>query len=78
MPPSRLSPALALAPEDVARLARRAGLPLPEDRLAGVTATVTAIDSVLSTLRTLPLGDTPPASAFTAAPRTTHLPRTTS
>ncbi|MFH8349000.1 hypothetical protein [Streptomyces sp. NPDC018045] len=62
-------PAPTLSPEDIARLARRAGLPLPEHRLADVTATVNAIDSVLSSLRTLPPGDTPPAPAFSAVPR---------
>ncbi|MEU6962864.1 hypothetical protein [Streptomyces chrestomyceticus] len=76
MPPSHPSP--ALTPEDIAHLARRAGLPLPEDRLAGVAATVNTIDSVLSTLRTLPLSDTPPASVFTTVPRTTHSPGKTS
>ncbi|MFI2237904.1 hypothetical protein [Streptomyces chrestomyceticus] len=76
MPPSHPSP--TLTPEDIAHLARRAGLPLPEDRLAGVAATVNTIDSVLSALRTLPLGDTPPAPVFTAAPRTTHSPGKTS
>ncbi|MEU7185301.1 hypothetical protein [Streptomyces sp. NPDC045369] len=77
MPPSLPSP--ALTPDDIAHLSRRAGLPLPEDRLAGVAATVNAIDTVLSTLRTLPLGDTPPAPVFTAAPLTpSSRPRKTS
>ncbi|MFK8848164.1 hypothetical protein [Streptomyces sp. Ac-502] len=76
MPPSRTSS--ALTPDDIAHLARRAGLPLPEERLAGVAATVNVIDTVLSTLRALPLGDTPPASVFTAAPHTSPHPGKTS
>ncbi|OKI07314.1 hypothetical protein A6A06_35965 [Streptomyces sp. CB02923] len=62
-------PSPALSPEDIALLARRAGLPLPEDRLAGVAATVQVIDTVVGSLRALPLDDTPPAPVFTAAPR---------
>ncbi|KJK59429.1 hypothetical protein [Saccharothrix sp. ST-888] len=55
-----------LAPADIARLAERAGLPLPPDRLPAVTATVNAIHDVLRTLDGLALGDTAPASAFDA------------
>ncbi|MEV5594064.1 hypothetical protein [Streptomyces sp. NPDC052496] len=74
-----MPPSPDLTPDDITRLAHRAGLPLAEDRLPGVTATVNAIDSVISSLRTLPLGDTPPASSFTAAPHTAPLhPRKTS
>lgn len=72
-PPAPSTP--PLAPEDIARLALRAGLPLPAGRLPDVTATVNAIDTVLGTLRRLPLGDTFPATAFTPAPAPT--PRTT-
>ncbi|KOT74353.1 hypothetical protein ADK70_40920, partial [Streptomyces rimosus subsp. pseudoverticillatus] len=55
-------------PASLAHLARRAGLPLPSDRLAGVAATVHAIDTVLGSLRDVPLGETPPAPSFTAVP----------
>ncbi|MFI0261929.1 hypothetical protein ACH4OW_23165 [Streptomyces sp. NPDC017056] len=63
-----------LTTEDITRLALRAGLPLPANRLPGVTATVNAVDTVLGTLRRLPLGDTFPATAFTPTPATA--PRT--
>ncbi|MFH8407924.1 hypothetical protein ACH4FX_24470 [Streptomyces sp. NPDC018019] len=57
-----------LPPEHLAHLARRAGLPLPSGRLADVAATVHAIDTVLGSLRGVPLGETPPAPSFTAVP----------
>ncbi|WP_113701276.1 hypothetical protein [Nonomuraea lactucae] len=53
-----------LSPEEAARWAHRAGLPLGEDRLAVVAATANHIQAVLSTLRELEFGDTPPAPTF--------------
>ncbi|MFD7662867.1 hypothetical protein [Streptomyces sp. NPDC059788] len=67
-PAPALPPPAPLSPETLAHLARRAGLPLPSDRLAGVTATVNAIDAVVGALRHVPLGEIPPAPSFTAAP----------
>ncbi|MEV0123657.1 hypothetical protein AB0I16_19365 [Streptomyces sp. NPDC050703] len=55
-----------LTPTEAARLAARAGLPLAEARTAGVAATANHIHSVVSTLRELDFGDTPPASAYRA------------
>ncbi|KAA6214819.1 hypothetical protein CP973_37950 [Streptomyces albofaciens JCM 4342] len=65
-----------LPPDHLAHLARRAGLPLPSGRLAGVAATVHAIDTVLGALRGVPLGETPPAPSFTAVPGVTPSRRT--
>ncbi|MFE0811868.1 hypothetical protein ACFW4M_31775 [Streptomyces sp. NPDC058794] len=47
---------------------RRGPVPIPEeDRRAVVTATARHIHSVVSVLRELDFGDTPPAAAFHAA-----------
>ncbi|MFC6885331.1 hypothetical protein [Actinomadura yumaensis] len=59
--------AAELTPPEAARLAARAGLPLDEVRHAGVAATADHIHSVVSVLRELDFGDTPPAFAFRAA-----------
>lgn len=56
-----------LTPEEAARLAARAGLPLADARHAGVAAIADHIHSVVSTLRELDFGDTPPAVAYRAA-----------
>ncbi|KIF02024.1 amidase [Streptomyces sp. RSD-27] len=61
-----MSPAVALTPSEAARWADRAGLPLPADRLAAVAATANHIQSVVSVLRELDFGDTPPAAAYRA------------
>ncbi|MCK7624321.1 hypothetical protein MUU72_14620 [Streptomyces sp. RS10V-4] len=55
-----------LAPVEAARWAQRAGLPLPGDRHAIVAATANHIHSVVSVLRELDFGDTPPAPAYRA------------
>ncbi|MEU8751732.1 hypothetical protein [Streptomyces chartreusis] len=55
-----------LTPPDAARWAARAGLPLEDDRHAAVAATAQHIHSVVSVLRELDFGDTPPAFAYRA------------
>lgn len=49
-----------LTPAEVARWAARAGLPLPVDRHAEVSAAANHIHSVVSVLRELDFGDTAP------------------
>ena len=53
-----------LAPDEAARLAARAGLPLAAARQDGVAAVANHIHSVVAVLRELDFGDTPPASAY--------------
>ncbi|SEC86868.1 hypothetical protein [Streptomyces sp. PAN_FS17] len=55
-----------LTPPDAARWAARAGLPLEDARHATVAATAQHIHSVVSVLRELDFGDTPPAFAYRA------------
>ncbi|MEU5637842.1 hypothetical protein ACH47C_41580 [Streptomyces rishiriensis] len=55
-----------LTPPEAARWTARAGLPLPDDRHAAVAATAGHIHSVVSVLRELDFGDTPPAGAYRA------------
>ncbi|MBC2904683.1 hypothetical protein [Streptomyces cupreus] len=55
-----------LTPPQAAQWAARAGLPLPDDRHAAVAATANHIHRVVSVLRELDFGDTPPAAAFYA------------
>ncbi|WP_405662200.1 hypothetical protein OG379_12745 [Streptomyces sp. NBC_01166] len=55
-----------LTPQEAARGALRAGLPLGGDRHEAVAATANHIHSVISTLRELDFGDTPPAASFRA------------
>ncbi|MFI8947033.1 hypothetical protein ACIGO6_11000 [Streptomyces sp. NPDC053750] len=55
-----------LTPQEAARGALRAGLPLRGERHAGVAATANHIHSVIATLRELDFGDTPPAAAYRA------------
>lgn len=55
-----------LTPEEAARWADRAGLPLPPDRHTAVAATAQHIHSVVAVLRELDFGDTPPASVYRA------------
>lgn len=57
-----------LTPQEVARWAARAGQPLEETRHAQVAATVQHIHSVVSVLRELDFGDTPPAAAYRVGP----------
>ncbi|MFD3722275.1 hypothetical protein [Streptomyces sp. NPDC058674] len=59
-------PSVELTPPEAARWAARAGLPLPDDRHAAVAATANHIHSVVSVLRDLDFGDTPPAGAYRA------------
>ncbi|MEV6563131.1 hypothetical protein [Streptomyces kronopolitis] len=56
--------AAELTPQEGARWALRAGLPLTGDRLAAVTATANHIHSVVGVLRELDLGQTPPAPHY--------------
>ncbi|WP_406419097.1 hypothetical protein [Streptomyces sp. NBC_01614] len=58
-----------LTPPEAARWAARAGLSLDEARHAGVAATARHIHSVVSVLRELDFGDTPPAFVFDAGRR---------
>ncbi|MFE0375351.1 hypothetical protein ACFW1M_07135 [Streptomyces inhibens] len=58
--------AAELTPLEAARWAARTGLPLPEDRHSAVAATANHIHSVVSVLRELDFGDTPPAAAYRA------------
>ncbi|MFD6281481.1 hypothetical protein ACFWFI_38840 [Streptomyces sp. NPDC060209] len=53
-------------PQEAARGALRAGLPLEGDRHEGVAATANHIHSVITTLRELDFGDTPPAASYRA------------
>ncbi|MFG2613946.1 hypothetical protein [Streptomyces anulatus] len=55
-----------LTPQEAARGALRAGLPLGDDRHEGVAATANHIHSVIVTLRELDFGDTPPAFTYRA------------
>ncbi|WP_037917957.1 hypothetical protein [Actinacidiphila yeochonensis] len=56
----------ALTPQEAARGALRAGLPLADERHEGVAATADFIHSVITTLRELDFGDTPPAASYRA------------
>ncbi|WP_374772833.1 hypothetical protein OG756_06545 [Streptomyces sp. NBC_01310] len=55
-----------LTPPEAARWAARSGLPLPNERHAPVAATADHIRSVVSVLRELDFGDTPPSAAYRA------------
>ncbi len=55
-----------LTPLEAARWAVRVGLPLEDARHAEVAATANHIHSVVSVLRELDFGDTPPAPAYRA------------
>lgn len=55
-----------LTPQESARWALRAGLPLADDRLAPVTDTANHIQSVLGVLRELDFQQTPPAPVYQA------------
>ncbi|MEH6372839.1 hypothetical protein V7793_00520 [Streptomyces sp. KLMMK] len=55
-----------LTPPEAARWAARSGLPLVRERHAGVAATADHIHSVVSVLRELDFGDTPPSAAYRA------------
>ncbi|NSC22844.1 hypothetical protein FM076_17370 [Streptomyces albus subsp. chlorinus] len=57
-----------LTPQEAARWAARAGLPLEDDRHPPVAATAQYIHSVVSVLRELDFGDTPPAPAYRMGP----------
>lgn len=52
--------------QETARAALRAGLPLGAGRLEEVAMTANHIHSVISTLRELDFGETPPASSYRA------------
>ncbi|WP_216204555.1 hypothetical protein [Amycolatopsis aidingensis] len=64
--------AVELTPSEAARLAARAGLPLNDVRHTGVAVTANHIHSVVSILRELDFGDTPPASAYRAEEENTR------
>ncbi|MFJ7590617.1 hypothetical protein ACIQZO_25175 [Streptomyces sp. NPDC097617] len=55
-----------LTPPEAARWAARSGLPLGQDRHAEVAAAADHIHAVVSLLRELDFGETPPASAYRA------------
>ncbi|MGW5738512.1 MULTISPECIES: hypothetical protein [Streptomyces] len=54
-----------ITPQEAARGALRAGLPLGGDRHEVVAATATYIQSVVATLRELDFGETRPAITYT-------------
>ncbi|MCO5972638.1 hypothetical protein [Actinoallomurus soli] len=56
--------ATELTPPEAARWAARAGLPLAGDRHGQVAVIADHIHSVVSVLRELDFGDTPPAIAY--------------
>ncbi|MFD5514254.1 hypothetical protein ACFWIB_42290 [Streptomyces sp. NPDC127051] len=58
--------AAELTPPEAALWADRTGLPLRADRHAAVAATANHIHSVVTVLRELDFGDTPPAAAYRA------------
>ncbi|MGW7519702.1 hypothetical protein ACWGJ2_29345 [Streptomyces sp. NPDC054796] len=55
-----------LTPQEAARVALRAGLPLGGDRHEGVAMTANHIHSVITTLRELDFGDIAPAASYRA------------
>ncbi|MFG2989071.1 hypothetical protein ACGFZK_07180 [Streptomyces sp. NPDC048257] len=55
-----------LTPHEAARWSARSGLPLARDRHAGVAATADHIHAVVSLLRELDFGETPPSAVFRA------------
>ncbi|WP_030756690.1 MULTISPECIES: hypothetical protein [unclassified Streptomyces] len=55
-----------LTPPEAARWAARSGLPLTQDRQAPVAATADHIHAVVSLLRELDFGETPPSAAYRA------------
>ncbi|WP_406152740.1 hypothetical protein OG217_02225 [Streptomyces sp. NBC_01023] len=55
-----------LTPQQAARGALRAGLALGDDRHEGLAATANHIHSVITMLRELDFGDTPPAVSYRA------------
>lgn len=56
-----------LSPQEAARWALRAGLPLGADRLDVVAATANHIHSVIGALRELDFGEAPPAATYRPA-----------
>ncbi|GAA1889965.1 hypothetical protein GCM10009837_10020 [Streptomyces durmitorensis] len=56
--------AAELTPQEAARGALRAGLPLADDRHEVVASTAQHIHSVIATLRELDFGETPPAMSY--------------
>ncbi|MFE2721681.1 hypothetical protein [Kitasatospora sp. NPDC059327] len=58
--------AAELTPQEAARWAARAGLPLPADRHAAVAATAEHLHCVVAVLRELDFADTPPAVVYRA------------
>ncbi|MFJ7078564.1 hypothetical protein [Streptomyces sp. NPDC098781] len=61
-----------LTPQEAARWALRAGLPLGADRLDAVTGAANHIQSVIATLRELNFEETPPAATYRPAPTETR------
>ncbi|MFF4387299.1 hypothetical protein ACFY0G_11040 [Streptomyces sp. NPDC001552] len=55
-----------LTPPEAARWAARSGLPLAKDRHAEVAATADHIRAVVSLLRELDFGETPPSATYRA------------
>ncbi|MGW4091556.1 hypothetical protein [Nocardia sp. NPDC004750] len=66
MTESRPEQSTELTPPMAAHWAARAGLPLTADRHTVVAATADHIHSVITVLRELDFGDTPPALAYRA------------
>ncbi|MBB5936574.1 hypothetical protein [Streptomyces zagrosensis] len=61
-----------LTPQEAARWALRAGLPLADERHGAVAATAQHIHAVIGTLRELDFGETPPAAVYAAPWEATH------
>ncbi|MGW6843692.1 hypothetical protein [Streptomyces sp. NPDC054958] len=55
-----------LTPPEAARWAARSGLPLTQDRHVPVAATADHIHAVVSLLRELDFGETPPSAVYRA------------
>ncbi len=55
-----------LTPLEAARWAARSGLPLAKDRHAEVAATADHVHAVVSLLRELDFGETPPSATYRA------------
>ncbi|MFC8128335.1 hypothetical protein [Streptomyces sp. NPDC057302] len=57
-----------ITPQEAARGALRAGLPLAGDRHEVVASTAGHVHSVIALLRELDFGETPPAMSYSAGP----------
>ncbi|WP_240134564.1 hypothetical protein [Streptomyces sp. MUM 178J] len=63
---------IPLSAGEAARWARRAGLPLDTEHAPAVAARADRVHALLSPLRTLEFGETPPAAAYDALKEPGH------